>query len=73
MTVMVQIWVEEVLGSYARWKGRNNPTLRQHWRSLSISQHLSTSLNISQHLSTSLNISQHLSLYVGKGPCSSKH
>ena len=58
MTVMVQIWVEEVLGSWARWKGRNNPTLKQHWRSLSISQHLSTSLSIFRCMSGKAHVAQ---------------
>ena len=47
MTAMAQIWVEEVLGSWARWKGKESEI-----------EDLSTPFNVSQHLFSCLCISQ---------------
>ena len=60
MTKMAQIWVEEVLGSWARWEGKKSEF-----------EDLSTSPNVSQHLYSSLRISQR-SIVCREGPCSSR-
>lgn len=60
MTKMAQIWVEEVLGSWACWEGKKSEF-----------EDLSTSPNVSQHLYSSLRISQR-SIVCREGPYSSR-